>query len=138
VNLRRRMSSERGSITIELAILAPLIGTLMVAVVVVGRASTARADVEGAARSAARTISVARDPAAAVEEARAAAAATLDPGSPACRAMSLSPTITDATVSVTVSCVVVLREGAVLPLPGALTVSGHASEVIDQHRERGP
>jgi Flp pilus assembly protein TadG len=132
------MSSERGSITVELAILAPLFGTLMVAVVVVGRASTARADVEGAARSAARTISLARDPAAAVEEARAAAAATLDPGSPACRAMSLSPTITDATVSVTVSCVVDLREGAVLPLPGALTVSGHASEVIDQHRERGP
>lgn len=136
--MRLRSSSERGSITVELAILAPLIGTLMVAVVVVGRASWARADVEGAARSAARTISLARDPSGAVAEARAAAERTLDPGSPSCRAMSLSPTITAEMVNVTVSCVVDLGDGAVLPLPGSLTVSGHASEVIDQHRERGP
>jgi Flp pilus assembly protein TadG len=134
----RRPSSERGSITVELAILAPLIGSLLVAVVVVGRASSARADVEAAARSAARTISIARDPAAAVDEARAAAARTVEPGSSACRTMAFSPTIAAETVDVTVSCLVDLREGAVLPLPGSLSVSGHASEVIDQHRESGP
>jgi Flp pilus assembly protein TadG len=135
---RRRLSSERGSITVELAILAPLIGTLMVAVVVVGRATIARADVEGAARSAARTISLAREPSAAVPEAREAAARTLQPGSPGCRSMALTPVITPEMVTVTVSCVVDLREGAILPLPGSMTVSGHASEVFDEHRERGP
>lgn len=136
--MSRRLSSDRGSITVELAILAPLIGSLMVAVVVVGRATITRADVEGAARSAARTISIARDPSAAVSEARDAADRSLEPGSPGCRSMSLASSITDEVVAITISCVVDLREGAILPLPGSVTVSGHASEVIDQHRERGP
>ena len=56
------LRDDRGSASVELAILAPLVGILLLAVVVVGRVQVARADVEGAARSAARELALARDP----------------------------------------------------------------------------
>ena len=121
----------------ELAILAPLVGLLLGAVVLVGRVQLARADVEGAARSAARDLSISRDPYLAVEAVRASLADTLDAGSPTCRSMSFSLTIGTERVAVTISCTVDLQEAAVLPVPGSMTVTASATEVIDTYRE-GP
>jgi Flp pilus assembly protein TadG len=133
----RRVAYDRGSASVELAILAPLVGLLLGAVVLVGRVQLARADVEGAARSAARDLSISRDPYLAVESVRASLADTLDAGSPTCRSMSFSPTIGTESVAVTISCTVDLQEAAVLPVPGSMTVTASATEIIDTYRE-GP
>lgn len=133
--MRARAADERGSVSVELAILAPLVGLLLGAVVLVGRVQLARADVEGAARSAARDLSISRDPYAAVEEVRSALQETLDVGSPTCRTLTFSPQIEATRVDVTLTCAVDLQEAAVLPVPGSMSVSASASEVIDTYRE---
>ena len=131
----RRRSDERGSASVELAILAPLVGLLLGAVVLVGRVQLARADVEGAARSAARDLSISRDPYVAVEGVRSALMETLDVGSPTCRTLSFNAEIGSTQVAVTLTCTVDLQEAAVLPVPGSMSVSASASEVIDIYRE---
>ena len=131
----RRRSDERGSASVELAILAPLVGLLLGSVVLVGRVQLARADVEGAARSAARDLSISRDPYVAVEGVRSALMETLDVGSPTCRTLSFSPEIGSTKVTVSITCSVDLQEAAILPVPGSMSVSASASEVIDIYRE---
>ena len=126
---------DRGSIAVELAILAPLIGVLLLAVVAVGRVQNARADVEGAARSAARDLSIARDPTASIGRVRESTAATLNVGSPGCRTFTFTPSITVEQVTVTVACHADLEDAAVLPLPGSMTLSASATEVVDIYRE---
>jgi Flp pilus assembly protein TadG len=130
-----RWRTDRGSASVELAILAPLVGLLLGAVVLVGRVQLASADVEGAARSAARDLSIARDPYLAIDGVRANLMTTLDVGSPTCRSLSFTPDIGTPRISVTVTCAVDLREAAVLPVPGSMSISASASEIVDTYRE---
>ena len=132
------MSRDRGSVTVELAILTPLFALLLAFVVLVGRVQSGRADVEAAAHSAARTISLARDTEAAIELARENAESTVGLGSPTCTSMSFMPTIVDGRVTVEVACTVDLAAAALLPVPGSMTVSASAVEVIDRSRESAP
>jgi Flp pilus assembly protein TadG len=132
----RARADDRGSIAIELAILAPIVGILLLAVVAVGRVQNSRADVEGAARSAARDLSIARDPGEAIGRARTAASVTLDVGSPGCRTFSFVAVIEADKVTVTVSCVANLEDAAILPLPGSMTLEASATEVLDKYREK--
>lgn len=130
-----RRDDGRGSASVELAILAPLVGLLLGAVVLVGRVQLARADVEGAARSAARDLSLSRDSHAAVEATRASLVSALDVGAPTCRTLSFVPEISPTRVVVTLTCTVDLREAALLPVPGSMSVSASAVEIIDTYRE---
>jgi Flp pilus assembly protein TadG len=133
---RRRLNdNERGSISIELAILAPIVGLLLVAVVAVGRVQNARADVEGAARSAARDLSIARDPQAAIDRVRSSTADMVRVGSPGCRQFTFDAQISESSVSVNVVCVADLDDASILPLPGSINLTGSATEVIDVYRE---
>ncbi|MAT06894.1 MAG: pilus assembly protein TadE [Acidimicrobiaceae bacterium] len=127
---------DAGSASVELVILAPLIGVLLLAVVVVGRVQVARADVEGVARSAARELAIARDPASSVESVRARVDSMLDAGSPSCRETSFTPEISGQSVTVTIGCLVDLQSAGVLPVPGSITVTATATEVVDVYRER--
>ena len=127
---------DRGSASVELAILAPLVGVLLLAVVVVGRVQVARADVEGAARSAARELAIARDPAASIQTVRAHVDSMLDAGAPSCRETTFTPEISAQSVTVTVGCVIDLEDAGVLPVPGSMTVTATATEVVDVYRER--
>ena len=137
--LRARMrADDDGSIAIELAILTPLVGILLLAVVAVGRVQNSRADVEGAARSAARDLSIARDPVEAIGRALASASAMLNVGSPGCRTFSFVPVIEADKVTVTVSCVANLEDAAILPLPGSMTLEASATEILDRYREAQP
>ena len=129
------MGGDRGSASVELVILAPLVGVLLACVVLVGRVQTARADIEGAARSAARDLSIARDPFAALDHVEAGLRQTLHVGTPTCQTMAFTPAITATTVTVTVACRVDLAAAAILPVPGSMTVSATADEVIDIYRE---
>jgi Flp pilus assembly protein TadG len=122
-------------VTIELAILTPLFALLLAFVVLVGRVQSGRADVEAAAHTAARTISLARDSEAGIQVAQDDAESALRIGSPTCTSMSFVPTIADGRVTVEISCDVDLAAAGLLPIPGSMTVSGSAVEVIDRFRE---
>ena len=134
----RARNSERGSASVELVILAPIIGVLLLIVVAVGRVENARADIEGAARSAARDLSIARDPAGAVGRVRESTAAMVRVGSPGCQAFTFTPTIERTKVTVAVSCQADLQDDNILPLPGTMTLGASATEVIDAFRESAP
>ena len=110
---------------------------LLLCVVVVGRTQNSRADVEGAARSAARDLSIARDPEAAIGRVRSTASAMVHAGSPGCRDFGLLADIGAEAVTVTVSCTADLQDDALLPVPGHLTLTGSATEPIDRYREGG-
>jgi Flp pilus assembly protein TadG len=127
---------EQGSATIELVLLAPLFGLLLAVVILVGRVQEGRAEVESAARAAARTISMARDSSTGAARAEADARTVLDVGGPYCQTMTFDPTVQADRVTVAITCQVDLREASVLPVPGTFAVTGTASEVIDTFRER--
>lgn len=135
--MKRQLRDGRGSISVELVILAPLIGILLGCVVLVGRVQISRADLEGAARSAARDLSIARDPDAALAGVQEGLEATLRVGSPSCRSLTFAPLIRATEVSVTIACSVELQAAAVLPVPGTMTLSASATEVVDTYREVG-
>lgn len=136
--MTRRAIGERGSVSVELAILAPLVGVLLACVVLVGRVQIARADLEVAARSAARDLSIARDPTAALATVRENLDTTLEVGSPSCRTLAFTPVISATEVSVTLTCTVDLQAAAVLPVPGTMNLSATATEIVDEYRERQP
>jgi Flp pilus assembly protein TadG len=128
--------ADRGSVTVELVIAAPVFALLLAAVVAVGRTQSARADVEAAAHTAARMITLARQPEAAIPEARATAEAMLAVGSPTCRSMGWTTQLSDEQAVVTVSCTIDLAAAAMAPVPARYTVSATSDEVFDVHREQ--
>jgi Flp pilus assembly protein TadG len=129
---------ERGSISVELAILTPIFALLLLSVVAVGRIQNSRADIESAARSAARDLSIARDPTAAIGRVRAAISQMVNVGSPGCQTLTFTPTITPETVMVVIGCVADLQDASILPLPGHMTLTATATEAIDRFREVTP
>jgi hypothetical protein len=129
---------DRGSAPVELVILAGVSFLFVAMIVFVGRLNVGSAHAEAAARSAAREISVARDPRAAVDQARSTASQTVEEGTAMCRDMLFDATFDGESVSVTVDCRVDVSEATLLRVPGTMTVSGQAREVIDQFREVEP
>lgn len=133
-----RVRDDRGSVSVELVIIAPLFGLLLLAVVAVGRVQNAHADVDAAARMAARDLSIARDPHSRLAAVERSVAATLDVGSPSCRTMAFGAVIGDTQIDVTVACNAELQDAGLLPLPGTMTITGAATELRDAYRESSP
>lgn len=133
-----RPISERGSATLELTLLTPVLLLMLVFLVFLGRLGQARNDVDRAAREAARAASLARQP----EEAQAAgvdaAHATLLPGAVSCSRMAVTVETTGfaagGAVSATVDCTVELADVAGLGVPGATTLSASFREPLDVYR----
>lgn len=132
-----RRHGDSGSVAVELVIVAPLFGLLLLAVAAVGRVQNAHADVDAAARLAARDLAIARDPNARLATLEQEVAATLDVGSASCRTMTFDAAIGDTQIDVTVSCNTDLQHAAVLPLPGSMSITGTATELRDAYREAG-
>jgi Flp pilus assembly protein TadG len=133
-----RGRGDRGSAVVELIPLAVAMFAFVALIIFVGRLNIAHAHVEGAARSAARTMSIDRDPGAEATRARAEELARdlVDAGSSMCQTFSFPPpTVTDTEVTVEISCTVDVSSAAMLSVPGSMTVSGAATEPIDQYRE---
>jgi len=140
--MRRIVRDERGSITVELAVLTPALLLLLGLLVFAGRVETASASVEQAARAAARDASLART----ADAARTTAqdGATRELAGSDCTSVSVQTDTTgfaarlgdDGTVAVTVTCTVSIADLAVPGLPGARTISGHAVSPIDRYRSR--
>lgn len=134
---RGQLRSDDGFSALEVVILVPLVIALFGLLIFGGRRQAALNDVDAAAQAGARTISLARDPAAAVGAAEADATAMLDTGSVRCRTLQFDAAIGADQVTVTVGCQVDATDlTSVLPVPGSVTLTGHATEVFDRWRER--
>ncbi|GAA1094892.1 TadE/TadG family type IV pilus assembly protein [Nocardiopsis metallicus] len=134
---------DRGSSTLELAVLS--IGLLLVisTIIGIGRIQIASHGVEEAARSAAREASIARTTGEARSNAISAASTTLNDQGLTCQGMSVEVDLADftkaagthGTVTAHVSCNVALSDVMLPVLPGRLSLSAHIDSPIDTYRE---
>lgn len=138
-----RLHDERGSVALELAILAPALIALGLLVVAAGRVAHARDEVQTVAAQAARAASLQRT----LTTAKAAAESEADSGlaseGTTCTTMTVdvtgdftAPLGTPGSVKVTVTCTTALADLALPGLPGtkALTATGVAP--LDAYRGR--
>ena len=137
---RRAWRDERGSVSLELAIIAP--GLLLGALVLAGRVETSSAIVEQAARAAARDASLARTTDAARTTALTSARRELAGSTCVNTDVTVDTTSfaaavgTNAAITVTVSCTVSIADLAIPGLPGTHTMTGTATSPIDTYRSR--
>lgn len=135
------MRRERGSAAVELVLVTPALVVLLLFVVFAGRLSSARADVDRAARDAARAASLARTPADAVSAAEATTRTALGQAV-ACARLDVSADVTDfspgGTVTTSVTCTVALSDVAGLRVPGSTTLQSSFAERIDTFRAVRP
>lgn len=135
---------ERGSATLELAVLAPALLLLLGLVVLAGRVQVAAGAVEHAAMSAAREASLARSADGARATASSAAARELDGQDIRCATSNVTvdtagfgaPLGQSATVSATLSCTVSFADLGIPGLPGSRTLASTATSPIDRFRAR--
>jgi Flp pilus assembly protein TadG len=117
----------------ELVLLTPVFIVLLLFVALAGRIVTARGDVVGASRDAARAASVARSPAAAERDAREAASALLS-----CETLQVDVDTSSfrpgGRVAVSIDCGIRLEDLSLLRIPGTRTVSSTSVEVVDRYR----
>jgi Flp pilus assembly protein TadG len=153
VTTARRMAAKRrgplgsgGSMSLELAIMTPILVGFMLLMVSLGRIVEAQSQVDGAARDAVRAASIAREPLAAGNAARLAARTTMSgrPDNGGARAewcMGGPTTSVDLTgwapggqVTVTVTCKVDLSGLSLIAVAPTKTVTGTATAPLDTLR----
>ena len=135
---------ERGSVSVELALLAPAFLLLVACAVLAGRTQIAEGAVQEAARAAAREASLARDAATAGALAGGQAERTLAAQALRCQNTSVdvdtsgfaAPPGQRGDVTVTVICVVGMADLLAPGLPGTVTVEAAFTSPVDAYRER--
>ena len=131
---------ETGLATVELVIWVPVLVTLLLFVVALGRLANARAKVDAAARDGARAASLVRNPSEAASAADAAARASLGNASSICGSFSVATSgdlVAGGRAVVTVTCGVPMADLAPL-LSGTKTLTGRFVAPIDRYRGFGP
>lgn len=142
--LRARVTSERGSVSLELVIIAPALLLILAVAIYAGRVSTAGQTVEQAASAAARTASIARTGPAAQSTATTTARTTLTQQGLGCTSTTITvdtagfvtPVGAPAAVTVTVTCVLNTGDVAFPGIPGSQTLTGTAVSPLDSYRSR--
>ncbi len=137
-------TAERGSVSVELALLAPALLLLASLAVFAGRSQVAEGAVAEAARAAAREASLARDGGTAAALAGAQAERTLAAQDLRCQTTSVdvdtagfaAPPGQGGDVTVTVACVVGMADLLAPGLPGSVTVEAAFTSPVDAYRER--
>lgn len=132
-------SGDRGSATIELTLITPVLVMVLVLIAVVAhRAVDARLRVDAAAHHAARAASLERTAADATRAATDTATAALGPADTSCASLDV---ITDTSgfraggaVTVSVTCSVDLTPASPLTVSARLDVTARASEPLDLYR----
>lgn len=137
----QRLHDERGSIAVEVAVIAPALVFLMLLVVYAGKVSEADGSVERAASDAARAASLRQDPGDATTDAQDTAAANLAAAGVPCLTLTTDVDTDDftpgGTVTVTVRCEASMEDVTLLGVPGRRTFTATAVEVIDTYRGVG-
>lgn len=135
---QRHHDRERGAAAVEVVLVTPALLCLLLLVVGGGRLVDARAQVDAAARDAARAATFTRSAGAARTESLAAAKSRLAGGGVTCRSLDV---VTDTAafqpggaVTTTVTCTVDLGDLTLLRLPGTKAISATAAEPIDVFR----
>ncbi|MEU9044530.1 MULTISPECIES: TadE family protein [unclassified Kitasatospora] len=140
--MRRR--GDRGSASLELAILAPVIFGMLLIIVAAGRVHLAHNVVDDAARNAARAASLERDGTSARAAAVRVAQQTFQDQNLTCSGLTVTvpttgfaaPLGTPSSVTVSVRCTVALSDVAFPGLPGSTTASSSFTSSIDAYRGR--
>lgn len=130
---------DRGSAAAELAVAAPILVLLFLAVIGCGRLVETRLRLGDAAHQAARAASLARDPATATSAAHATAGAALDTGGASCAQVAVNVDTSrfrpGGSVTVTLTCTVNLADVAGVPLPaGSHTQDASFTAPVDTWR----
>lgn len=137
---------DHGSVSVEIAILAPAFLLLIVLAAVAGRTAIAQNAVDLAAHEAARTASLARTATAAEIDGETAASATLNQQGLDCGdtlqvavdTSGFAAAIGEpATVTATVSCTVSFADLVMPGVPGGKTVVATYVSPLDRYRSRG-
>ena len=121
--IRRRRYDERGSATVELTLLAPVLLVLLLFVVGLGRMAHARQQVESVSADAARAASLERNTAASQGVAQTVARNSLGRAGLSCLSMNVDVDVSNyrpgGTVRVTVSCTSQMSDVAMAGFPGS-------------------
>lgn len=139
-----RRRGERGSASLELVVIAPVLLVFIGVLIYGGRLALAGQAVQQAADEAARTASISRSQDEADRTAAKSARATLAQQDLDCTVVRVhvdtsgfnAPLGQDASVTATVTCPVRVGDLAVPGLPGTKTVTATAVSPIDTWRER--
>lgn len=138
----RAMHTERGSVSVEVAVIAPAFVFLMLLVVFAGKVAEADGNVERAAAEAARAASLRQSPDDAISDAEAAVEANLRHAGVPCTDLVTTVDTTDfapgGTVTVNIRCQASMADVTLLGVPGSRTFSATSVEVIDTYRSDGP
>ena len=133
-----RAGSQRGAAAVELVLVTPVLIVLLLFVVAGGRIADARAQVDAAARDAARAGTLARSAAGAEREGTTAAEARLHDAGVECRSLVVQVDATGfaagGTVAATVTYTVDLGDLTLLAVPGARSITATAAEPVDLYR----
>ena len=134
---RRRSDDERGSMAVEIVVLVPILVMFTLLVVAGGRYVSVRADIEAAARDAARAASYARTPDEAQQAADTVASGSLESLSD-CRVERIGGNfVAGGIVSVTLNCHVTNSGLGLIGLSGSLSLSATGSAPLDTYRRTG-
>ena len=129
--------AERGTMTVELVLLAPLLFALLAFIVGLGRAADARGQLTGAVRDAARAASLAPTPDAARTAARNTALANLQSANLHCRQPQVDTETGQFTaggqVTVTIRCSLDLAQLVMSGLPGRSTLTATSTAPLDTY-----
>lgn len=134
---RRTVGDERGSAAIEVVLMIPVLVMFMLLVVAGGRFVSIRADVEAAARDAARAASFERSGEAARSVARTTVADQLDPFWNCQTARLDGDFEAGGVIDVTVDCDVPVDDLGLVGLGGSVPVKVTGSAPLDTFRRTG-
>lgn len=133
-----RLDDERGSVAVEVAILAPALVALLLLVVFAGRVSHAEAEVRRASSEAARAASLRQSPEAATVAAQETAASNLADSGFVCHDLTTTVDTTSlapgGSVAVTVRCMADMSDVTLLGVPGTRVFEARSVEVVDRYR----
>ena len=136
---RRLRDRDRGSMTTEFVVLAPIVIAIVLLVVGLGRYAHGKQLVEQAAAAAARAASLSSNAAAAEARAGQAAAGSMADAGLSCTGMTADVGTGDfrpgGVVTVTVTCTADLSGLALSGLPGAATISATGRAPLEEHRQ---
>lgn len=136
----RRLRGDRGGSLVSLLMLAPILVMFLEIIVLGGRVAAAHADIQSAAREAARQASLAGGPGSAPTVIGPVVTTALNGKGFQCQSPNVqigagTNFVAGGQVEIEVTCTVQLSDlGFFIPMPGSLTITRAAAEPIDRYR----